>query len=79
MPGHQRDLIAIVHSQLPAGIRDKLAVDISGDAYQLSVTAKFTDERKREWVCALETLEFEGIQLRCQIPAVFLAQLCAVV
>lgn len=79
MPSPIRDLISIVHAQLPAGIRDSLSVDVEADPYFLRVKAIFVDDRKRRWETQLVEMDMQGVQVSAKIPDEFLAQLCAVV
>jgi hypothetical protein len=70
-----RDLTAIIHAQLPEGIRDKLRVDVAADAFMLRVTATFTDQNKRTWKCTLEP-EDTILGMSLKVPETFIAQLC---
>lgn len=79
MANHVRDLISIVHAQLPVGLRDKLSVDVESDPYHLRVKAKFKDQQHRTWEVSLIEEMFEGVPLRCKVPDEFIAQLCAAV
>ena len=76
MPNITKDIAYIVYSQLPAGVRDKLSVEIQGDPYGIRLNAALTDERKRTWVANLEDMDFEGVPLRCKLPDNFVALLC---
>ena len=71
-----QDIAYIVYSQLPAGLRDKLMVEIQGDPYGIRLNATLIDERKRTWVVNLEYMDFEGVPLRCKLPDTFVALLC---
>jgi hypothetical protein len=79
MPQPVKDLIEIVHAQLPAQLKKELSVNVEADAFYLRCKATFTDKQKREWVTYLVPEMFEGVEIRCKIPEDFLAQLCAVV
>ena len=79
MPQPIRDLIEIVHGQLPAQLKKELSVNVEADAFQLRAKAIFTTKDKREYVTLLEGEMFEGVPIRCKIPEEFLAQLCAIV
>jgi hypothetical protein len=73
------DLVFIVHTQLPPGIRDQVTVDVETDAYFLEPIATITDARGRAYKCKLIDEMHEGMPLRCKLPDEFIAQLCAVV
>jgi hypothetical protein len=75
-PAALRDLIAVVHAQLPRDLQGRFAVDVTSDAYHISAVAKFTNAAGREWTCKLETCEIEGVPVSCQVPPEFVAQLC---
>jgi len=74
-----RDLIAVIYSQLPDGIKDKVRISVDTDAHYIRPRATFKDEQNREWTTALVDMQFEGLPLRCKVPEEFLAQLCVVV
>lgn len=79
MPAIVRDLIEIVHDQLPSQLKKELSVSVESDAFYLRCKATFTDKQKREWSVYLVPEMFEGVEIRTKIPEEFLAQLCAVV
>ena len=76
MPQPVRDLIEIVHNQLPRQLKQELSVNVEADAFYLRCKATFTDKSKREWSVYLVPELFEGVEIRCKIPEEFLAQLC---
>ena len=76
MPQPVRDLIEIVHDQLPRQLKQELMVNVDADAFYLRVYATFTDKSGRHWSTYLKPEVFEGVEIRCKIPEEFLAQLC---
>jgi hypothetical protein len=69
------DLCVLVMSQLPRVLQDQLQVEISSDPYHLKTTARFGDQKGREFKTELERNE-RGIA--CVVPENFIAHLCAV-
>ena len=76
--GATRDMIAVVYAQLPRALQGLFEIDVQSDAYYLNAVAWFKDAQGREWSCPLEACEIEGVPVSCQLPELFVAQLCAV-
>ena len=60
-----------VWEQLPRDIRDKLNIDVKGDAFGLVTKVIFIDFDKRAYECTLEP--------GCKVPDIMLAQLSLMV
>lgn len=73
-----RDLIAVVHAQLPRALQNKYTVNVEADAFLIKATAVFVDAAGRRWEVELETGEIAGVPVSCLLPEMFIAELCAV-
>ena len=73
------NLSVYVQDQLPAGIRDRLSVSVTSDAYCLTARATFRDEQGRDWVCSLDRITINGKVVAMKIPDAVLAHLAVVV
>ena len=74
-----RDLTAIVYTQIPRGIVDKLRMRVQTDAFLMRPELIVHDDKNREYRTHLEPMEHDGVVMNLRVPEVFIAQLCAVV
>lgn len=77
----------IVNDQLPAGIRDKIYVDIKRDPHGLKTKARFYRRDDPPNVmpgnrliteCELESMDFDGYSRMLKIPEEIISHLCVV-
>lgn len=73
------DFIAMVSSQLPRRVADKVQIAVESDAYHLRTIARFKDDQGRVHECQLEEDRVGSRKLACRIPENFIAHLCAVI
>lgn len=76
--GIRANLLAHIHKQIPAGIRDLFQIKVETDAYLIRPKAIFVGPDGREYKCELEPGDIFG-RLRTEVPEVFIARLCTVV
>ena len=76
-PDRCHEVLAAIWHQLPEGVRDRVAVEVTTDAYFLATHATFTTQDGREFKTRLGSMLLSNGKPACvKVPEFFLAEMC---